>query len=159
MKIMLRSIPAVILALSAAVGCAHPVQDADAEELVASDDEAEVAQPCWIDHLDLSHLTDGLRRRSSIASVPLGTGKFMEVNLVRGRIGTRERVGLFWYEIDGHIVAKGETAKLLTFWHSLRWRRNDGLMIVLLSDQTDPEARQLEGLKELSAQLHAALAR
>lgn len=104
----------------------------------------------------VSHLMDGLRRRSSITSVPLASGESMEVNLVRGRLGTRERVGLFWYEIDGRPVASSAAAKWWTLWGVLTKRRNDGFIVVLLADRRS-EVGQIEGLKDLAARLHAAL--
>jgi len=106
----------------------------------------------------VSHLTDGLRRRSSITTVPLATGKSMQVNLVRGRLGARERIGLFWYEIEGRPVASAAAAKWWTLWGVLTKRRNDGFIVVLLADPRD-EVAQIEGLKDLAARLHTELER
>lgn len=107
----------------------------------------------------VNHRLNILSRGSSKTSLPLGPRESADVNLVRTRLGDRDRIGLFWYQIDGRPIARGETAKLLTFWSVLRRGRNDGLIVVLLSDRTGSEVRQLEGLKDLAARLRTALVR
>ena len=69
------------------------------------------------------------------------------------------RPGVFWYEIDGQPLTSPRDVKIRTTWNTLRHRRSNGAMVVLLGP-TAPAAGpdDFGPLRELADALHGALA-
>lgn len=104
----------------------------------------------------VSHRTERLHRVAT--RVTLGPDATREANLVRLRVADRERIGFFWYDIDGRQVAGKYRAKWLTFRRALLRRRNDGAIVVVLSDKAHGESAegQIERLADFCRRFQKA---
>jgi hypothetical protein len=106
-----------------------------------------------------SHLSAVLHRGASPAPSGLDGTDGPLPNVVTLREGGTERVGLFWYEIDGEIVTSPYEAKMRTLWNTAVKRRSNGVIVVLLSRLENParRAEQLAATMDLAARVRAEL--
>jgi EpsI family protein len=81
------------------------------------------------------------------------------INAIRLKTLDGPRPGVFWYEIDGQPLTSPRDVKVRTTWNTLRHRRSNGTMVVLLGP-TAPAAGpdDFGPLRELAEALHGALA-
>lgn len=63
--------------------------------------------------------------------VPVGSGQFYQVNQVVLKEGNDRRVVLFWYDLNGKVVASRYTAKLWSLWDALLFGRTNGALVAL----------------------------
>ena len=107
-----------------------------------------------------SHRDDPLHRVATPFQLTLPGGSTAEANLAQVRLEGRERLALFWYEIDGRSVRGKYLAKWLTLRSTLLHGRSDGAAIVLLVDLDERGAAAAEQrLRELGPLVHEALRR
>jgi EpsI family protein len=108
----------------------------------------------------VSHRIDALHR----ASIGAGTrtdGAPAEVNALRLTDHGQDRMGVFWYEIDGRRVTGKLQAKWLTLWNSALRRRSNGTVIVIMFGGSGAGAgdRGLAEAMALGDLVHEALAK
>jgi EpsI family protein len=72
----------------------------------------------------------------SLLSTPAGR---FPINTVRLRSGGRDLVGVFWYDVDGRVVASRYRAKWLTLWNAAVHGRSNGSMVVVFAE-VSPQA-------------------
>lgn len=82
----------------------------------------------------VSYKTKELDRNASRIKVALNTHHVVEINQVIREEGGQKRHILFWYDINGRIVADRYRAKLHTAWDALARGRSNGAVIVLTSN-------------------------
>lgn len=81
------------------------------------------------------------------------------INAVRLKTPDGPRPGLFWYEIDGQPLTSPRDVKVRTTWNTLRHRRSNGTMVVLLGPTTPAAGpADFSALRELADALRGALA-
>jgi EpsI family protein len=87
----------------------------------------------------ISERTAELDRQASPVAVTLSPGVAIQVNRLIQRVNGRSRLILFWYDLNGRVVADRWLAKAHTAWDGLtRWRSNAAIVVVS-SDVDSPE--------------------
>ena len=82
------------------------------------------------------------------------------INAIRLTTPAGVRPGLFWYEVDGQPLTSPRAVKVRTTWNTLRHRRSNGTMVVLLGPAAPTVGPgEFVALRELADALHGALAR
>jgi EpsI family protein len=106
-----------------------------------------------------SHLSAPLHRALATTAPPRDANAYGGPNIVRLQGADGERLGIFWYEIDGQIVTSAYMAKARTMWNAFAHGRSNGAMVVLISPVEDPAMRdaQIEATGDLAARVHRAL--
>jgi len=96
----------------------------------------------------ISYQTSDLHREASIRKLDLTPYGPVEINQVVERGGKYKREVLFWYDLNGRIVADKSKAKAWMVWDGLTRGRTNGAVVILSSDWSidgvyteDPNAR------------------
>jgi exosortase D (VPLPA-CTERM-specific) len=96
----------------------------------------------------ISYQTDDLHREASIRKLDLFPHRPVEINQVVQRGGKYKREVLFWYDLNGRIVADKSKAKAWMVWDGLTRGRTNGAVVILSSEWSidgvlseDPNAR------------------
>jgi EpsI family protein len=79
----------------------------------------------------VSHLSARLHEQADEVTIPVDSGRVIVAN--RGRLGDRpnQRGILFWYDVNGRVLAGRYRAKLATLWDGLRRGRTNGAVVLL----------------------------
>jgi EpsI family protein len=96
----------------------------------------------------ISYQTSDLHREASKRKLDLSSYGPVEINQVVQQEGKYKRELLFWYDLNGRIVADKYEAKAWMVWDGLTRGRTNGAVVILSSDWAidgvlsgDPEAR------------------
>lgn len=97
----------------------------------------------------VNYSSERLHDGATTQRVPLDSGGVVWINrLERDENGARQTL-LFWYDLNGRIVADKYAAKAYTAWDSLTGRRSNGAVVIIaiehLEDQVSDEALLKEG--------------
>ena len=92
----------------------------------------------------VNYLTARLHEQAGEVTVPVDSGRVIAAN--RGRLGDRdnERWILFWYDVNGRVIANRYRAKLATLLDGLRLGRTNGAFVLLSGDPFDGEGVELQ---------------
>jgi EpsI family protein len=78
-----------------------------------------------------------LHEDAKVAGIKVGPGRIIAVNRGRLRGPRGECHIIFWYDIDGRIIADRYGAKLQTMWDALVYGRTNGAFVLLATDAAD----------------------
>ena len=100
-----------------------------------------------------------LYRKIEQVDLPLDTGARMSINKAVIRDGSRDFLVLFWYDLNGRVIANRNIAKLQTAVGGLIHRRTNGAVVMLVSPMTaaDQSQRVLDDEKEFISHLQPVL--
>jgi EpsI family protein len=88
-----------------------------------------------------SDISRGLQRASSSVALASGPGTLI-LKEVEQREAGRDRGVIFWYDVNGRVVASLYAAKGYTLWDTLTRRRSNGAVIMIAWDVRDGGNRQ-----------------
>jgi EpsI family protein len=89
----------------------------------------------------INYKLDDLYRNSEKITIPVSTHDNVQINKAVMRNGTDDSLVLYWYDLNGRIVADNYKGKLFTALDGLFHRRTNGAMIVVSSTLANPEAK------------------
>jgi EpsI family protein len=79
----------------------------------------------------VSHLSAPLHEQADEVTIPVDSGRVIVANRGRLRDRPNQRGILFWYDVNGGVLANRYRAKLATLWDGLRRGRTNGAIILL----------------------------
>jgi EpsI family protein len=82
----------------------------------------------------IGYRTDAFHRNASRIKMSLNPHGTIEINRLIQHEDKRKKLVLFWYDLNGRVVADQFIAKAYTAWDSLRRNRTNGAIVVLTSD-------------------------
>jgi EpsI family protein len=82
----------------------------------------------------VSYRTDVLHQDAARVTLRLADALDVEVNQVVKQDGGRRRLVLFWYDVNGRVVASPYVAKAYTTWDALTRNRTNGALVVVTAD-------------------------
>ena len=83
----------------------------------------------------VSYKTARLHKNAAVLEIPLGRENIARVNQIRLGEKRGESRALFWYDLNGRIVADRYQAKLLTTMDALLHRRTNGAFVLISSNE------------------------
>jgi len=110
----------------------------------------------------VSYLTDTLHQNARQIDIRIDSGRTVTINETLSRAGQGNRRLLFWYDVNGRIIANRYRAKLATLIDTIASGRRNGAFVVLASDPYDShggeqDKREEAFVRELVPLLHQYL--
>lgn len=98
----------------------------------------------------ISYLTTEIHEHATKMKIDMNPRGYIEVNKVIQRDGNRNRLTLFWYDLNGRVVTDKYMAKAYTTWDAFTRGRTNGAVIILTADFINKEdlpetLRKVEG--------------
>lgn len=85
-----------------------------------------------------------LHRGERVSSVATAAGSTEEVNIALLKENNDRRFALFWYQMDGRVIADRVTVKLWTMWQALASRRTNGAVVIVSAPVEAGDTTHLE---------------
>jgi hypothetical protein len=103
--------------------------------------------------------SDPLHHAATPFTLPQPQGPPVEVNLARLDVDGRRRMAVFWYEVNGRVVASRYLTMWLTLWSTVSRGTNAGAVVLVMTDDVagalDPT--RAAHMQDLGSRVHGAL--
>lgn len=90
----------------------------------------------------INYITKKLHKRAEEIDISLGDQQSIRINKALMRDGLKDRLILFWYDIDGITMANRLKAKVRTTFNGLVKGQTNGAFIIIYSDLDHPDNKQ-----------------